>query len=93
MEIFQQAHTCHRYSYYYYIIEIDATKPVHTDSHSSDLPDIPLPDQCARPLCQSPRKRAGSDQSPAQSHTPLHCSPKNNPDTITPSTSQTHFSR
>ena len=95
-------HTClftsfyishNKYYCYYYIIDIDATKPVHLDSDSSDLPDIPPPDQCARPLCQSPRKRARSDQSPAQPRTPLQHSPKKNPDTITPSTSHTQFSR
>ena len=104
MEIFQQVHThvyshhfifSHNkcYSYYYYITDIDATKPVHSDSDSSDLPDIPPPDQRARPLCQSPRKRARSDQSPAQPRTPLKHSPKKNPHTITPSTSQTQFLR
>ena len=82
MDIFQQVHTyvyshhftfSHNkyYSHYYYITDIDATKPVHSDSDSSDLPDIPPPDQCARPLHRSPRKRARSDQSPAQPHTPL----------------------
>ena len=51
MEIFQQVHTyvyshhfifSHNkyYSYYYYITDIDATRPVHSDSDSSDLPDI-----------------------------------------------------
>ena len=60
MEIFQQVHThlftsfyiSHNkyYSYYYYITDIDTTKPVHSDSDSSGLPDIPPPDQCARPL-------------------------------------------
>ena len=102
MEIFQQVHTrlftslyiSHNkyYSYYYYITDIDATKPVHSDSDSSDLPDIPPPDQCARPLHWFPRKRARSDQSPAQPCNPLQHSPKKNPDTITPSTSQ-QFSR
>ena len=81
------------YSYYYYITDIDATKPVHSDLDSSDLPDIPPPDQCARPLCWSPSKRARSDQSPAQPHTPLQHSPKKNPHAITPSTSQTQFLR
>ena len=103
MEIFQQVHTygyshhfifSHNkyysyYYYYYYITDIDATKPVHLDCDSSDLPDIPPPDQRARPLCRSPRKRARSDQSPAQPCTPLQHSPKKNPHTITPSTSQT----
>ena len=85
-------HTClftsfyishNKYYSYYYIIDIDTTKPVHSDSDSSDLPDIPPPDQHARPL----------DQSPAQPHTPLQRSPKKNPDTINPSTSHTQFSR
>ena len=76
------------YSYYYYITDIDATKPVHSNSDSSDLPDIPLPDQCARSLRQSPRKRARSEQSPAQPFTPLQRSPKRNPHTITPSTNE-----
>ena len=49
------------YSYYYDITNIDATKPVHSDSDSSDLPDIPSPAQHARPLRQSPRKRAMSE--------------------------------
>ena len=82
MEMFQQVHTyvyshhfifSHNkyYSYYYYITDIDATKPVHSDSDSSDLPDILPPDKCARPLHQSPGKRARSDQSPAQPHAPL----------------------
>ena len=81
------------YSYYYYITDIYATKPVHSDSDSSDLPDIPPPDQHARPLHWSHRKRARSEQSPAQPHTPLQHSPKKNPHTITPSTSHTQFSR
>ena len=81
------------YSYYYYITDIDATKPVHSDSDSSDLPDIPPPDQHARPLCQSPWKRARSEQSPAQPRTPLERSPKMNPHIITPSISHTPFSR
>ena len=81
------------YSYYYYIKDNDATKPVSSDSDFSDLPDILPPDQCARPLCRSPRKRARSEQSPAQPRTPLHHSPKKNPNTITPSTSHTQFSR
>ena len=60
MEIFQQVHTyvyshhflfSHNkyYSYYYYITDIDATKPVHSDFDSSDLPDIPPPDEHASP--------------------------------------------
>ena len=69
------------YSYYYDITDIDATKPVHSDSDSSDLPDIPPPAQCARPLHQSPRKRARSEPC-----TPIQHSPKKNPDTITAST-------
>ena len=59
---------------------------------SSDLPDIPPPDQHARPLRWPPRKRARSEQSPAQPRTPLQRSPKKNPHTITPSTSHTQFS-
>ena len=103
MEIFQQEHTSlftsfyisHNkyYSYYYYITDIDATKPVHSDSDSSDLPDIPPPDQRTRPLCQSTRKRARSDRSLAQPCTPLQHSPKKNADKITPSISQAQFSR
>ena len=68
------------YSYYYDITDIDATKPVHSDSDSSDLPDIPPPAQRARPLRRSPRKRAMSE--PCTSLQP----PKKKPDTITAST-------
>ena len=70
------------YSYYYDITDIDATKPVHSDSDSSDLPDIPPPAQGARPLPRSPRKRAMSEPC-----TPPQQSPKKKPDTITASTS------
>ena len=69
------------YSYYYDITDIDATKPVHLDSDSSDLPDIPPPAQRARPLCRSPRKRAM-----AEPCSPLQHSPKQKPDTIAAST-------
>ena len=69
------------YSYYYDITDIDATKPVHSNSDSSDLPDIPPPAQHARPLRQSPRKRARPEPC-----TPLQHSPKKKPDTITAST-------
>ena len=57
------------YSYYYYITDIDATKPVHLDSDSSDLPDIPPPDQCARRLRWSPGKGLGQS-SHLHNHTP-----------------------
>ena len=88
--LFTSFYICHnKYYSYYYIIDIDATKPVHWDSDSSDLSDIPPPDQHTRPLCWFPRKMARSDQSPAQPHIPLQRSPKKNLDTITPSTSHT----
>ena len=58
------------YSYYYDITDIDATKPVHSDSDSSDLPDIPprpnVPghyvDLPGKGLCQSHAPHSSTHQ-------------------------------